>query len=171
MLLHWRHAGHTKYAYETIELISSVKAAASPRIAQELLWCRVVNTRSGAGNNIPVDLFLEHLNRTLKVFVNSTGPNVSPSTIAQVSKSLKLLLNITSHHITDHFDEICDIKPVSRHHTKASSKEDRDIILKQLVSESRVFDYVPGRYHKSFENIRPHISSHIDINKLITWIK
>ena len=79
-----------------------------------------------------------------------------PSTIAQASKSLKLLLNIT-----DHLDKICDIKPVSLRHTKASSKEDRDIILK-LVSESRVFDYIPGRYHKNFENIRPHISSHID---------
>ena len=82
MLLHWKHAGHTKYAYEKIELISSIKAAASPRIAHELLWCRVVNTQGGAGKNIPVDLFLEHLNRTS---VRSTGPNVSPSTIVQAS--------------------------------------------------------------------------------------
>ena len=166
MLLHWKHAGHTKYAYETIELISSIKAAASPRIAHELLWCRVVNTRGGAGNNIPVDLFLEHLNRTLKVFVSSTGANVSPSTITQTSKSLKFLLNIS-----DHFDEICNVNPISLHHTKASSKEDRDKILKQLASESRVFDYVPGRYHKTFKGIHPHISSHLDINKLVTWIK
>ena len=120
----------------------------------------------GAGNNIPVDLFLEHLNRTLKVFVSSTGANVSPSTITQTSKSLKFLLNIS-----DHFDEICNVNPISLHHTKASSKEDRDKILKQLASESRVFDYVPGRYHKTFKGIHPHISSHLDINKLVTWIK
>lgn len=84
MLLYWKHAGHTKYAYETIELISSIKAAASPRIAHDPLWCRVVNTRGGAGNNIPVDLFLEHLNRSLKVFVSGTGANVSPITVTQV---------------------------------------------------------------------------------------
>ena len=83
---------------------------------------------------------------------------MSPSTIVQASKSLKFLLNVG-----DHFDEICDIKAVSLHHTKASSKEDRDKILKQLVSESRVFDYVPGRYHKTFKGIHPHISSHIDV--------
>lgn len=65
MLLHWKHAGHKKYAYEVIELISSIKAASSPRIVYELMWCRVVNTCGGAGNNIPADLFLEHLNRTL----------------------------------------------------------------------------------------------------------
>ena len=100
------------------------------------------------------------------MFFNSTGPNVSPSMTAQASKSLKFLLDIGNH-----FDEICGIKPVSLHHTKASSKEDRDKIIKQLVSESRVFDYVPGRSHKTFESIRPHISSHMDVNKLITWIK
>ena len=166
MLLYWKHAGHTKYAHEAIELISSIKAAASPRIARELIWCRVVNTRGGAGNNIPVDLFLEHLNRTLKDFMRSMGPNVSSSTIIQASKSLKFLLNVGTH-----FDLICGIKPVSLHHTKASSREDRDKIIEQLVSETRVFDYIPGRYHKTFKNIQPHISSHIDAHKLITSMK
>ena len=33
MLLHWKHAGHTKYSYKVIELISSINAAAPPRIA------------------------------------------------------------------------------------------------------------------------------------------
>ena len=166
MLLHWKHAGHTKYAYEEIELICSIHAAASSRIAHELLWCRVVNTRGGPGNNIPVDLFLEHLNRTLKDYIRSVGPNVSSSTTVHASKSLKFLLNVGTH-----FDSICGIKPVSLHHTKASSKDDRDKIIKQLITESKVFDYVPGRYHKTFKNIRPHISSHIDASKLITWIK
>lgn len=71
----------------------------------------------------------------------------------------------------NHFDDICGIKPVSIHHTKASSKDDRDKILTQLVSETKVFDYIPGRYHKTFKDVRPHVSSHIDINKLTTWIK
>ena len=90
MLLHWKHGGHTRYAYEVIELISSINAAASPRIAHELLWCRVVNKSSGAGNNIPADLFLEHLNRTLKVFVSSTGPNVSVPRIMLICAFFKL---------------------------------------------------------------------------------
>lgn len=166
MLLHWKHAGHKKYAYEVIELISSIKAASSPRIAYELVWCRVVNTRGGAGNNIPADLFLEHLNRTLKDFVKSIGANVTSSTVVQASKSLKCLFNIGTH-----FDLICGVNPVSLHHTKASAKDDRDKILKQLVSDSQVFDYIPGRYHKTFKKIHPHISSHIDATELIAWIK
>ena len=130
------------------------------------MWCRVINTRGGTGNNIPADLFLEHLNRTLKDFVSSIGANVSTSTVVQARKSLKFLLNLGTH-----FDEICSIKPVSLHHTKASSKDNRDKILTQLVSESRVFDYVPGRYHTTFKGIQPHISSHIDNVKLIKWVK
>ena len=89
MLLYWKHAGHTKYAYEVIELISSIEAASSPRIAHELVWCRVVNTRGGAGNNIPVDLYLEHLNRTLKDYVRSIGANVTANTVVRASKSLR----------------------------------------------------------------------------------
>lgn len=166
MLLYWKHAGHTKYAYEVIELISSIKAACSPRIAHELVWCRVVNTRGGAGNKIPADLFLEHLNRTLKDFVKSTGANVNTDTVVKASKSLKFLLNVTTH-----FDSISDIKPVSIHHTKASTKMDRDKILKQLASETRVFDYIPGRCHQTFKNIHPQISSHVDAKALIAWIK
>ena len=123
MLLHWKHAGHNKYAYEVIELISSIKAASSARIAYELVWCRVVNTCGGAGNNIPADLFLEHLNRTLKDFVKCIGANVKSSTVVQASKSLKSLLNIGTH-----FDSISSVHPVSLHHTKASSKDDRDKI-------------------------------------------
>lgn len=107
-----------------------------------LVWCRVINTRGGAGNNIPADLFLEHLNRTLKDFVKSTGANANTDTIVRASKSLKFLLGITTH-----FDSISDIKPVSIHHTKASNKTDRDKILKQLASETRVFHYIPGRSH------------------------
>ena len=60
MLLHWRHAGHTKYAHEVVHLVCAVQATASPRLAHELVWCRTVNSRGGAGSNIPADLYLEH---------------------------------------------------------------------------------------------------------------
>ena len=36
-LLYWKHAGHTKYGYEVIKVITSINAAASPRIVHELL--------------------------------------------------------------------------------------------------------------------------------------
>ncbi len=45
MLLYWWHAGHPKYVHEAVQLICALEAAASPRIARELLWCRTVNPR------------------------------------------------------------------------------------------------------------------------------
>ena len=125
MLLYWWHGGHTKYTSEAIHLIGAIQATASPRIAQELMWCQTVNTRGCSGTNIPADLFLEHLNRTLKDYLNGIGSNISDSTIVHASKSLKCLLNIATR-----FDLLCNIRPVSIHHTRSSSKEDRDKILK-----------------------------------------
>ena len=83
----------------------------------------------------------------------------------QTSKSLKCLLDVTTK-----FDRVCNIGLTSMHHTRTSSKEDRDKIITQLT-ESRVFDYIPGRFHHTFKGIKPHVSSHIDVEKLIQWIQ
>ena len=130
------------------------------------MWCRTVNPRGGAGNNIPADLYLEHPNRTLKDCLHSLGPNISIQSIVQSSKSLNKLLDIGSY-----FDKVCKIRPVSMHHTSPSPKEDRDKIISQLATESRVFDYIPGRFHHTFKSIQPHISSHLNVDTLTTWVK
>lgn len=166
MLLYWRYGGHTKYALEALYLLGAVNATATPRIAYELTWCRFVNTCGGAGNNIPVDLYMEHLNRTLKDYLHGLGANVSEATIVQASESLKCL-----HDISAQFDRACNIAPESLHHGQHSFGKDLDLVLKELVAESRVFDYVPGRTHRTFVSIKPHITSHIDTDKLIKWIQ
>ena len=166
MILYWWHVGHTKYFNEAVQLISAIEALASQIIAHELIWCRTVNSRGGAGNNIPADLFLEHLNRTLKEYLNGIGPNVSKNTIVQASKSLKCLLQISNH-----FDQVCNVRSVSMDHTKSSSQQDRDKIIHELAIESKVFNYIPGQYHSTFKSICPHISSHFDVYKLTKKIE
>lgn len=47
-----------------------------------------MNSRGGAGSNIPVDLHMEHLNRLLKDMIIGIGANVSEQAIVQSSKSL-----------------------------------------------------------------------------------
>lgn len=69
MLLHWRHAKHTKYSLEALHLIAAINATATERIPYELVWCRFINTRGVPGGNILVDLYMEHLNRTLKDYL------------------------------------------------------------------------------------------------------
>ena len=147
MLLHWRHAGHTKYAHEVVHFVCAVQATSSTRLAHELVWCWTGNSHCGAGSNIPADLYLEHLNRTLKDYLNGVGPNISSNAIVQTSKSLKCLLDVTTN-----FARVCNIGLTSIHHTSASLKEDSDKIITQLT-ESRVFDYILGRFHHAFKGI------------------
>ena len=166
MLLHWRHAKHTKYSLEALHLIAAINATATERIAYELVWCRFINTRGVPGGNIPVDLYMEHLNRTLKDYLLGLGPNVSQATIIQTSKSLRNLMEVSSH-----FDTICNIHSDSIYHTCQHYGKDLEMLVEELSLKSRVFEYVPGRFHSSFQNIKPHISDHVDINKLFQWIK
>ena len=166
MLLHWRHAKHTKYSLEALHLIAGINATATERIAHELTWCRFINTRGVPGGNIPIDLFMEHLNRTLKDYLLGLGANVSEATIVQTSKSLRNLMEVSSH-----FDSICSIHRNSIHHTCQSYGKDLETLVEELTSKSRVFDYIPGRCHRSFQGIKPHISDHIDVDKLFQWIK
>ena len=119
MLLYWRHAGHTKYCLEAFQLLACVNATAISRIAHEVTWCRFVNSRGGAGNNIPVDLYMEHINRTLKDYLHGLGANIGENTIVQTSKSLRGLTNIA-----DQFDRTSGIHASSIYHTCKSSHKD-----------------------------------------------
>ena len=73
--------------------------------------------------------------------------------------------------LTTYFDSICGTKIDSIHHTKHSACKDEELIIKELVTESRVFDNIPGRHHRSFKNIKAHVSSSIDTFKLVNMIK
>ena len=165
MMIYFFSSGHKKYALEAFNLQAAINSTLSPRLAQDVLQSRFINTHGGPGRNIPTDLFMEHLNRTLKDYTKGLGANISEKSIVQTAKSLKNLLMITQN-----FDSTCKLHPESLHHTTKSSKKDRDLVLTQLV-ESRVFDYIPGRCHHSFRNIKPRISDCVDISRIVKWIK
>ena len=166
MLLYFFHGKRTKYTLEAIHLQAAINACVSPCLREELMWCRVLNTRGGLGNNLPTDLFMEHLNRTLKEYLRGLGPNSSEKSMMQMSKSLRGLMDFTKH-----FDDISQISPDSISHTKYCNEKDKQMILKELTTESKVFDYIPGRLHKSFKSIKAHISKHLDTHDLINTIK
>ena len=71
MLIYFHHAQHLKYAKEAILLLAAVNATATPHVAAQITWSRVLNIRGGPGNNIPVDLHNEHLNHALKTVVDT----------------------------------------------------------------------------------------------------
>lgn len=142
-----------------------VNAAATPRVAAQMTWSRVVNTRGGLGRNIPGDLENEHLNRIVKTAIANVGANVSISTILQCGKSLKALVSILQN-----FDSQHNVSPPSSAHTHASLVKDENLIIEGLLQKSRVFDYIPGRMHHSFEGLSVNPAESIDLGKLCSII-
>ena len=73
MLLYFRHFHHYKYALEAFHTLALVELIAPPHVKQQIVWSRVVNSRGGVGNNIPVDLHMEHLNRLLQSHIDQSS--------------------------------------------------------------------------------------------------
>lgn len=164
MLIYFQHSRHSNYVKEVVYLQAAVHATATPHLAAQLTWSRVVNTKGKAGHNIPVDLYNEHLNRSLKTCTSSIGANIAEKTIVQCSKSIKGLTDAVQN-----FDRECEINPASIQHTSASLAKDEEMILEELT-KSRVFDYVPGREHRTFKGIVPNLSICVDKEKLVNTI-
>ena len=166
-LLYFYSSHHTKYCIEAFSFLAKVNGAVSQRIKQQILWSRVINSTGGRGKNIPIDLHMEHLNRSLKDIVNGLGANICESSVINASKLLNEVLLLC-----ERVDNQLGIQKSSIHHTRKSSDEDRALVLKQLTTESQVFHYTPGRKlnHKEFNSINPHIARTVDANALFKWI-
>lgn len=164
-LMYFTYARHKNYQHEAFHTLSLVSATASPRIASQITWGRVVNVNGGVGHNVPLDLHMEHLNRTVKDYVASLGANVAERSILQCGKSVGGIKTIT-----DQFDkQNCITKPIGTHSTPKLDG-DRATIIKELSTESRVFDYIPGRQHSSFSGIKPNIADCVDKQKLVNLL-
>lgn len=166
LMLYFRHFHHYKYALEGFYTLAQVHILASQRLRNQIMYSRVVNTRGGCGNNIPVDLQMEHFNRILKDAIIGVGANVTEKVIVEASKYINGI-----HTICVNFDSATNIKPASMHHTRRSSAQDMRAILKQLSTESNVFSYIPGRCHKSTPQIQPNVTRTIDAGALFKWLK
>lgn len=82
----------------------------------------------------------------------------------QVRESTPDVYSIFVHSLTKHAT-----LSLNQYIIQPSSETDRNKIIQELT-ESKVFDYIPGRYHHTFKNITPHISSHIQVGKLMNHI-
>ena len=167
LLMYFRMANHTNYASEAFHFISQVTATGSPRVASQLLWSRVVNTKGKESHIVPVDMHMEHLNRTVKEYIAAVGANISQNTILQCGQSLDGMMTITKN-----FDRENNVHPSSSKHTKKNQTKDEDLILQELNERSRVFDYVPGRGHscRKLDKVEPNVATKIDKTKPFQWL-
>lgn len=140
-LLHFKEdgSGSTKYSLEALYLLFQVNALLSPREAERLKWNRTVNNQGGEGNNVAMDVALEHDNHALKEIIRGLGANISEQSVLRVCRAFFVLMKL--HHLLD--SEI-SVKEVSGKHTKKSVKEDLMKVVKTLT-EQHVFEKQPTR--------------------------
>ena len=165
LLLYFKFANHHNYAMQAFRTLATVNALATPRVAAQMTWSRVVNTRGQPGHNIPADLQNEHLNRSLKEAVSGLGANVMQQTVLQCGRSLSGILKVCNQ-----FDQQNRLYVESSTHRCPSSVKDEQLIIDELI-KSRVFHYTPGRRHHTFRGIKPNPVQRLNIGKLTEWLK
>ena len=147
LLLHFKGNGRTKYAVEAVRLISQTSALLSPRKAHQLIWNRTCNPKGGHGNNIPLDLQNEFMNRLFKDSINTFPSNITTSSVDRSAQSVKQV-----HDILDNFDNITHSYKDKGEHIPPDISGDFQLVLHVLLNEN-IFKPTPGRAHSSFRKI------------------
>ena len=117
------------------------------------------------GLEIPIYLHNEHLNHALKTAGDGMGANIAKNTILLCGKGLNGIMQIANN-----FDLESEVHSVSTQHTCSLLEKDEDTVLEELVDMSHVFDYIPGRQHRTFTSIAPNLAVSVNKDKLCTTI-
>ena len=104
LLLHFR-VGRTKYTLEAFEFLALTSALLTTRKAHQLTWNRTCNRKGGHGNNIPLDLDNEFLNRVFKDNINTFRQNITSHSVDRSSQSFKRISNTLQN-----FDKITNVR-------------------------------------------------------------
>ncbi len=115
----FKSSGRKNYSIEVRNMLNQYEYTLTPRLSQELLWNRFINTHSVRGCNILCDLYLEHLNRLCKDSVRNLQANKTEKAIVRVGKTLG-----TIAPVVDNYDNVNNVTHASGHHKVPSSKKD-----------------------------------------------
>ena len=87
-LLHFKQvgSGSTKYALEALYNLFQVLALLSSREAERIKWNRTVISQGGYGNNVAMDVALEHDNHALKEIIRGWIANITEDSLRRVLK-------------------------------------------------------------------------------------
>ena len=142
--LYFRASGHTKYAYESVQLVADVKSLQSEQTAHQILWSRFVNTKGGLGRNISCDLHMEHLNRAFKSHLGTSGGNVTEKTLIRTGKALSTL-----QAMSEAFDNTSSVSVVPSAHSHKSANEDEQLMIDSLLKHQV---YQSSEEHATFHS-------------------
>lgn len=165
-LLHFRQDGEgsTKYALECLYHLFQLSALLTPREAERMKWNRTVNNKGGPGNNVFMDLDLEHDNHLFKELLRGLGANVTENSVSRLCKAFSPIKSLL-----EKLDEEIGVRVNSSTHTKKDFHKDVMKVVQVLVEE-KVFTV--KREHKMtyFANCPRDYLQFIDTASMFTWI-
>ena len=164
-LLIFKAAKRKNYSIEALNLILQIDHVLSPREAAQVKWSRTVNTSGRPGNNVPMDLHLEHLNRRLKTALRNMGSNISANSVSLAAKSIDVV-----NHVCNVFERSTGHTPDSELHPPPSFKRDCELVV-GILSENEVFIFKNNtRLHNAFK-LHKNIFHLLNYAGLLQWIK
>ena len=165
LLLLFKASQRKNYSLEAFNLLCQFYNYLPPTMAQQLLYSRFVNVHGREGCNIPCDLHMEHLNRTVKESMQHLGANKTEQAIVRASKCSHLLNALLSN-----FDHTSGVHAPSGSHSRPSDKADLERMI-TVLCDSKVFSAIGKRAHKCFHTIECNgLITSLDKDKLIQWM-
>lgn len=161
-LVMFRATGHRNYAMEALTLLTQCLVTLPPNLAEQVKWNRFINTHGHPGQNITMDLFMEHLNRIIKTAIDGLGANKTERAIVRAGKCVGCFANVL-----ERFDGQAGIAAVSGKHSEQTISNDLKEIVQQLL-EADVFD--TSHAHKSFSKLKPNLVGQVVQKDLKDWI-
>ncbi|CAC5425835.1 unnamed protein product [Mytilus coruscus] len=143
LVLYYKYCHCTKYAFE--------------RQAHRLIWNRTINHKGAANTNHPNDIDVEHCNKVFKDSAHSYRGVFTEKVVARVSKSAMKV-----HEIIKQFDKVCNVHVLSGRH-KTCDKEIDIITLVRQFQACNLFDFIPGRSHYAYPNIKENPLTELDM--------
>lgn len=119
----------TKYALECLYQFFMAFALLPPRDSERFTWNRTVNNAGGHGNNIALDLNVEHSNNYIKQAVKNVGPNLTDQAVNRICHAEQGLKSLTTH-----IDKSIERISGSGKHSCCSTQQDLDELLKRIVT-------------------------------------
>ena len=163
-MLFFKVSSCPKYAIAMLHLQAQVNCLLSPRMSYSLTWNRFVNHQGAPDTNHPMNLDIEHDNKSFKNDCHSYRGEITDKSINRVSRSAE-----KSDAILYNFDETTSVKRPSGRHTRMSTEEDIMLLVEHIKSAD-VFKKIPGRVHTAFSNMRHNCLEQLDADKLKDWI-
>lgn len=165
LLMSFRADGQqsSKYALECLYQSFLVNSLLCRRDAERFVWNTSVNTFGGKGNNIALDLDMEHSNRFVKQAIRNLGPNITGMAVSRICNAESGIRKMVNK-----LDKCLHRNPVSGRHPSATGKDLAELISRTVSTD--VYSRHDCRKYNHFTDFERDLLRQLDMSSMYKWI-